>query len=85
MTLDARLDEQTLHELYLAPFEAIVRNGGAWSVMAAYNAVNGERMTESPLLRDVLHDEWDYNRARPCPTGSQPGQRQHLPMRRLTW
>jgi beta-glucosidase len=61
MTLDAQLDERTLHEMYLAPFEAIVRDAGAWSVMAAYNGVNGERMTESALLRDVLHDEWDYD------------------------
>lgn len=61
MTLDARLDERTLRELYLAPFEAIIREAGAWSVMAAYNGVNGELMTESSLLRDVLRDEWDYD------------------------
>ena len=61
MTLDARLDERALRELYLAPFEAIIREAGAWSVMAAYNGVNGERMTESSLLRDVLRDEWDYD------------------------
>ena len=50
MTLDARLDERTLRELYLAPFEAIVREAGVWSVMASYNGVNGEPMTESWLL-----------------------------------
>jgi beta-glucosidase len=61
MTLDARLDERTLRELYLAPFEATIREAGAWSVMAAYNGVNGERMTESSLLREILHDEWDYD------------------------
>ena len=61
MTLDARLDERTLRELYLVPFEAIVREAGAWAVMAAYNAVNGHRMTESPLLRDVLHGEWGFD------------------------
>src|ERR1700759_1991647 len=33
VTLDARLDERTLRELYLAPFEAIIREAGAWSVM----------------------------------------------------
>ena len=60
-TLDARLDERTLRELYLAPFDAIVNEGGVWSVMAAYNGVNGHTMTESPLLRQVLHDEWGYN------------------------
>ena len=61
MTLDARVDERALRELYLAPFEAIVREGGAWAVMAAYNGVNGHPMTESPLLRDVLQDEWGFD------------------------
>ncbi len=61
MTVDVRVDERTLRELYLAPFEAIVREAGAWSVMAAYNGVNGSTMTESPLLRDILHDEWGYD------------------------
>ena len=51
MTLDARLDERTLRELYLAPFEAIVREAGVWSVMASYNGVNGEPMTESGCSR----------------------------------
>ena len=61
MTLDARIDERTLRELYLAPFEQIIGDAGAWSVMAAYNGVNGATMTESPLLRDVLHAEWGFD------------------------
>ncbi len=61
MTVDVRIDERTLRELYLAPFEAIVREAGAWSVMASYNGVNGATMTESPLLRGILHDEWGYD------------------------
>ena len=61
MTLDARVDERALRELYMAPFEEIVREGGAWSVMAAYNGVNGHAMTESPLLRDVLQREWEWD------------------------
>ena len=60
-TLDAQVDERTLRELYLAPFEAIVRDAGAWTVMAAYNAVRGTTMTESPLLQEVLHDEWGWD------------------------
>src|SRR3954469_6060984 len=59
-TLDARVDERTLRELYLAPFEAIL-SAEPWAIMAAYNAVNGPLMTESPLLRDVLKDEWGYD------------------------
>ena len=60
-TLDVRVDERTLREVYLAPFEVIVREAGAWAVMAAYNGVNGHTMTESPLLREVLHDEWGFD------------------------
>ncbi len=60
-TLEARVDERPLRELYLAPFEHIVRDAGAWTVMAAYNAVNGPTMTESPMLQDILHDEWGWD------------------------
>jgi beta-glucosidase len=61
MTVDVRIDDRTLRELYLAPFEEIVRDTGAWAVMAAYNGVNGSPMTQSPLLRDILHGEWGYD------------------------
>jgi beta-glucosidase len=61
LTVDARVDERTLRELYLAPFEAIVRDAGAWAVMAAYNGVNGATMTESPLLQSILRDEWGFD------------------------
>jgi beta-glucosidase len=61
MTVDVQIDERTLRELYLAPFEAIVREAGVWAAMASYNEVNGFTMTESPLLRDILHDEWDFD------------------------
>ena len=60
-TLDARVDVRTLRELYLAPFEAIVADARPWAVMAAYNGVNGATMTESPMLRDVLKDEWGFD------------------------
>jgi beta-glucosidase len=60
-TVDAQVDERTLRELYLAPFDAIVRDAGAWAVMAAYNSVNGATMTENPLLRDVLKQEWGFD------------------------
>ena len=60
-TLDARVDERTLRELYLAPFEAIVRDARPWAIMAAYNAVNGHTMTESPMLHDVLEAEWGFD------------------------
>ena len=61
MSVDVQMDERTLRELYLAPFEAIVREAGVWAVMAAYNRVNGTTATESPLLREVLQDEWGFD------------------------
>lgn len=61
MSVDAHVDERTLRELYLAPFEAIVREGGVWAVMAAYNQVNGTTATETPLLREILQDEWGFD------------------------
>jgi beta-glucosidase len=60
MTLDARVDEVALREVYLAPFEAAVR-AGAWVVMSAYNGVNGHRMSESPLLAEPLKGEWGFD------------------------
>ena len=61
MTVDVQIDGRTLHELYLAPFEAIVHQAGAWALMASCNSVNGERMTESSLLREVLRRELRFD------------------------
>ncbi|HXM54917.1 MAG TPA: glycoside hydrolase family 3 N-terminal domain-containing protein, partial [Candidatus Dormibacteraeota bacterium] len=58
--VDVRVDERTLREVYLAPFERAVA-AGAWTVMAAYNGVNGETMTENPLLRSPLKSEWGFD------------------------
>jgi beta-glucosidase len=63
-TADAQVSERALRELYLAPFEMIIAKAGAWGVMAAYNQVNGESMTENaPLQRGVLKQEWGFNGA----------------------
>lgn len=58
MTVDEVIDDRTLRELYLAPFEQITMLAHPWSYMAAYNGVNGVTMTESPLIDDVLKGEW---------------------------
>lgn len=62
LTVDVRMSERVLREVYLAPFEAAVE-AGVWLVMAAYNKVNGTTMTASPLLWDVLKDEGDFDGA----------------------
>jgi len=61
-TYDARIAEGVLRELYLAPFDAAVNEGGAYLVMAAYNSVNGATMTANlPLLHDLLKGEWEFD------------------------
>ncbi|MFH8249455.1 beta-glucosidase [Microbacterium sp. B2969] len=64
-TYVSRIDERTLREVYLAPFEALVE-AGAWSIMAAYNgvALDGVEATATahgPLLNGVLKDEWGFD------------------------
>ena len=60
-TVDNRVDERTLRELYLAPFEAVVTDADPWMVMAAYNSVNGTAMTENDLLAEPLKGEWGFD------------------------
>jgi beta-glucosidase len=63
-TVNVQVSERALRELYLAPFEAIIRDAGAWAVMSAYNGVNGVSMTNNAALqRGVLKDEWAFDGA----------------------
>ncbi|ADD40799.1 beta-glucosidase family protein [Stackebrandtia nassauensis] len=62
MTVDNLIDERVLRELYLAPFETVVKDGGSWGVMSAYNRVNGPTMTENAALQNgVLRGEWGFD------------------------
>ena len=59
--IDIRADERTMRELDLRVFEAAVRKGGALSIMAAYNKVNGQYCSENSYLQNkVLKDEWGF-------------------------
>jgi beta-glucosidase len=61
MAINAEVDERTLREIYLAGFERAISASRPWTVMAAYNRVNGAYACENPhLLRDILKGEWGY-------------------------
>ena len=59
-TVDVRVGDRALRELYLYPFERTVE-AGAWMLMDAYNAVNGTTMTENPLLDEPLKGTWGFD------------------------
>lgn len=59
--LDEHIDERTLHEIYLPAFKAGVEEAGVWTVMSAYEKVNGKYCAENPyLLKDILKKEFGF-------------------------
>ncbi len=61
-TIDSVIDERSLRELYLLPFELVIREGGALGVMTSYNRMNGTWLNEQRrYLTELLRDEWGFD------------------------
>ncbi|MFE8048236.1 glycoside hydrolase family 3 C-terminal domain-containing protein [Brenneria goodwinii] len=59
--VNVTVDERALYEIYLPAFKAAVQEAGVWSVMSAYNKVNGAHASENkPLLHDILRRQWGF-------------------------
>ena len=62
MSIDSQIDERTLREVYLVPFERAVRDADVMSVMTSYNRINGDFGADSaPMLEGVLRGEWGFD------------------------
>jgi beta-glucosidase len=62
MSTSSDIDARTLHEIYLPAFEIAVREGRPWTVMSAYNLVNGTPASEhTELLTGVLRKQWGFD------------------------
>ena len=61
LQVNIKIDERTLREVYLRPFEDAVIKGKAWAIMSAYNSVNGVTMAENDLLQTPLRSEWNFD------------------------
>lgn len=60
-TIDAKVDERTLREIYLPAFEKAVKKSQPWSIMCSYNKVNGVFASEQyHLMNEILKSEWGF-------------------------
>jgi beta-glucosidase len=61
-TISIEVDERTLREIYLRPFEIAIKRSNPWTIMAAYNRINGVyACSHDRLVNEVLKGEWQYD------------------------
>ena len=61
-TVDVKVDDRTLYEIYLPAFKAAVQEGKAWAIMGAYNRYKGQWACQNQyLLNDILRGEWGFD------------------------
>lgn len=60
-TVDVKVGDRPLRELYLLAFEKAIVESKAWLVMSAYNSINGATATENELLETPLNSEWGFD------------------------
>ncbi len=64
LEIDVEVDDRALREIYLPAFKAAVQEGGAWSIMGAYNKYRGEHCCHNQiLLNEILKKEWGFDGA----------------------
>lgn len=63
-TYNAIVDDRALYEIYLPAFKSAVQEGGAWSIMGAYNLFEGEHLCHNDrILNKILKEEWGFDGA----------------------
>lgn len=62
MTMDSRVGDRPLRELYLRPFEIAIREANPWALMSSYNLINGVHADMNRYtLQTVLRGQWNYD------------------------